>query len=347
LRRGPDGQLLLVLLTGVRRAGGTAAVAVAEDVSGLIRLLSWALGGLALGGIALATVTVVVQRRVLARQLHPLWRLERDTGRLASGALEQLDNDGVPREVVPLVNAVNGMVETLSRRLSRSRRAVGDLAHALKTPLTAIGQMAGEPELRESPAVAARLRRHVDRARGIVDAQLRRARIAGGAPGGSTLLAPQVDDVLDTLRRIHAERQVAVDADVAPDLRFAGDREDVVELLGILLDNAFRWAATRVRVTARPTGEGRLELVVEDDGPGAASAAVEEMARRGRRFDESVPGSGLGLSIAAETVAEYGGRLDIQGKGELGGLRVSADLPMVAHDQSESSPSRSSPDSST
>ncbi|SHF59025.1 Signal transduction histidine kinase [Modicisalibacter ilicicola DSM 19980] len=347
---GPQGQPLLVLASGVRAGDAVTIVGVAEDMTELRTTLARVYIALAVLGILTLGALLWLQRRILQGLFAPLMRLQVDTERLIHGELEKLSTQGVPEEVVPLVEAIDRLLGVLSHRLSRSRRALGDLAHSLKTPLTALGTLEGEPELRDSPSLVGRHRAQLERIQRLVDAQLRRARLAGGsAPGRGMALARGVDDLLDTLGRIYRDKQIVVERDVPTDIRVAGDREDVLELLGIVLDNAFKWATSRVAITVG-TGE-TVRIRIEDDGPGVSPAQAGLLTRRGLRLDESAPGSGLGLAIVSDIVEQYEGRLDIVPKGRLGGLAVTVSLPahsrtILDEDQSSSSSSRRSPRSS-
>ncbi|HET8700543.1 MAG TPA: sensor histidine kinase [Nitrococcus sp.] len=323
---GPDNQYLLVLVTGVLQDGVTVRVAVAEDISALRDTLTFIYSGTLLAGILLAGVLWLLQRRVLRTLLRPLLEVRADVTRLEHGELTQLPQAGVPIEILPLVNQVNHLLEIIGRRLTRSRRAIGDLAHALKTPLAALAQLEGEPAMRRDPQVAERLQRHVQRIGTLIDSQLRRARLAGGgAPGVSTPLREQINDLIATLGRIYRDKPIQCTVSIAQSTRFPGDREDLLELLGVVLDNAFKWSRGCVAIDAAPGPPLRLQ--VADDGPGVAVEDVARLTRRGQRLDESAPGSGLGLAIASDIVEQYGGRLDIVPHGRLGGLTVCITIP--------------------
>lgn len=323
---GPDDQYLLVLVTGVEQGGATVLVAVGENVSALRDTLTLIYGGTLAAGILLAVGLWLLQRRLLRTLLRPLLEAGADVTRLERGELTQLPLVGVPMEILPLVNQINHLLEIMSRRLVRSRRAIGDLAHALKTPLAALAQLEGEPAMRRHPQTAERLQRHVQRIGALIDSQLQRARLAGGgAPGVSTPLREQIDDLIATLCRIYRDKPVQCTVSVAQSTRFPGDREDLLELLGVILDNAFKWSRGCIAINAEPGPP--LRLWVADDGPGVAEGDVARLARRGQRLDESAPGNGLGLAIASDIVEQYGGRLDIIPHGYLGGLTVCITIP--------------------
>jgi len=326
---GPSGEMLLVAVSGVRNGGRAMTVAVAEDIAPLQRALGRIYWGLTAGGALALVVLLVMLQAALQRGFRPLVRLRREVSRLEAGEITALPEVGVPREVRPLVGETNRLLGLLFQRLTRSRKALGNLAHALKTPLAAIRQMAGEPAISEHPELAGRLRRHVAAMHTMVDNELRRARLAGPAyPASRVPLRETLSDLLDTLRRIYGGRSVEATLEAPADMVFRGDREDLTELFGVVLDNAFKWAAGRVRVRMAPT-RSSVVVMVEDDGPGVPEARLGELTARGRRLDESRAGSGLGLSIAEEIAAQYGGGIEFGRSPRLGGLSVRIELPSI------------------
>ncbi len=325
-RTGPRGQSLLMLATGVARGSATVVVGVAEDTGPVRAVANRIYGAMALAGILAVGLALLLQHRLLRRLLGPVERLRRDALALEAGRLQRLDPAGSPREVLPLVDALNRVLEAAAARLARSRRAVGDLAHALKTPLAALAQLRREPPLGDHPELDRRLQAQLSRLQTLVDGELRRARLAGRAPGAGTPVGPALEDMLETLRHIHAEGCPQVSLSLPENLDFPGDREDLLELLGVVLDNAFAWARSRVAVRLSQDDGFRLE--VDDDGPGVDPERVAELTRRGRRLDESRPGSGLGLAIAADLVEQYGGSLAFLPRGRLGGLGVRVRVPV-------------------
>lgn len=321
-RSGPQGQHLLVLAQGVHSAGRVRTVAVAEDVAPLRAALLRLSAGIA--GFALASLALLLwlQRRLVRTGLRPLLRLTADLERVERGERESLPLAGVPTEVLPLVARFNDLLALLSARLQRSRKGLGNLAHALKTPLAVLTQTADE--LRGSPA-GERLTTQLALMGRTIERELRRARLAGGAVGLRPFdLTEALDALLDTLGRIYRDRELDLSLECDPRARFAGDREDFLELMGVLLDNACKWAHRRVRVSAY-AGE-RLRVIIEDDGPGISPAERDRLLARGARRDEAQPGAGLGLAIAGDVVEQYQGSLGLS-ESRWGGLAVELELP--------------------
>ena len=326
---GPQDQPLLVRTAAYRKEGRKVRIAVAEDLSPLradLHNFQWLFG---LVSLAVGAALVAVQWGMVAAGLRPLRRMRREIGLLERGERTALSED-VPAEVRPLAREVNRLVGVLGERLERSRNALGNLAHALKTPLTRLFQAADHPGLADRPGLRSEVLEPAERIRELIDRELGRARLAGGSPGQRFDPAREIPALVATLEKIHAERGLAITSEVPADKGFHGDREDMLELLGNLLDNACKWAAEKVRV-AVASGPG-LDLTVEDDGPGIPKERRSALLARGGRLDEEEEGHGLGLAIAQDIVAAYGGRLELGRSAELGGLRVRVVLPPVGED---------------
>jgi signal transduction histidine kinase len=246
-------------------------------------------------------------------------------GRLEEGAIDQL-GERVPSEVLPLVREVNRLLALLALRLRRSREALGNLAHALKAPLTVLTQLADDDHVRRHPVLGPQIDEQLQILRGRIDSELRRARVAGGRAGGAPLdLQPEIETLVETLRKLHRDRHLDIVCRIGPGVRFRGDREDLLELCGNLLDNACKWARSRVLVTVRH--DDTLRLTVEDDGPGCSPEDIGRIAQRGVRLDETTEGHGLGLAIASGIAASYGAELQFGRSRELGGFEVSLSFP--------------------
>jgi signal transduction histidine kinase len=324
---GPQEQRLLLVGRAFRVQNQPVAIAVTEDFTpvnaGLRRLLLEFI----LIAVVLFGALLLLQRLIVRRGLAPLEQVRRELPRLARGEIPQLSLEA-PAEVRPLVAELNRLLDLLDQRQRRSRHALGNLAHALKTPLTALTQLAEQPP---PPGDATGwwqdLRQQLQHIRALTERELKRARIAGGgAPGQRVLLDREVADLIETLRRIHRGREIVIEARVPPGSGFAGDRDDLLELLGNLLDNACQWAETVVRLTAGADA-ANLWLRIEDDGPGCPPDQLEALRQRGTRIDESRAGHGLGLAIADDIVAQYGGTLRLGCSEDLGGFLAEAVLP--------------------
>jgi signal transduction histidine kinase len=261
--------------------------------------------------------------------LAPLRTLEASLARVRDGRSQRLEGR-FPSELQPLVDDFNKVLDRNAEVVTRARTQAGNLAHAIKTPLAALAQAARPAQ---PPAeLASLVRDQVELARRHVDWHLARSRAAAaqGVPGAVVPLEPVVQGLLRTLERVHADRHLDMRwTPPGQELRFAGETQDLQEMLGNLLDNACKWARGAVEVDAqRLAGDGRDWLVcrVDDDGPGIAPELRDRVTARGTRLDESVPGSGLGLAIVQEIAGLYGGSLALD-VAPAGGLRAVLRLP--------------------
>ncbi len=279
--------------------------------------LAWALGALAAGLV----IAVLIQ---VQYGLQPLRRIRAALADVSSGRADRLAGD-YPVEVAPLVSEINTLLDNNAAVVERARTHVGNLAHSLKTPLSVLANAGDDPKS-EGP-LAETVRRQVANMRRQVDHYLARARTAaaGAILGARTEVAPVIEDLTRTLTRIHAERNIEISQNAKAGIYFRGERHDLEEMLGNLMDNACKWAASKVRVSAAPV-KGRIRIIVDDDGPGLGAQERETAFRRGKRLDEEVPGSGLGLSIVKDVAELYGGRVSLADS-ELGGLRAVLEIP--------------------
>ncbi|PWB80499.1 MAG: ATP-binding protein [Methylocystaceae bacterium] len=259
--------------------------------------------------------------------LRPLRLLQRELSVIRRGERQRIDGS-YPSEVAPLAEELNLLISANRDIVERSRTQVGNLAHALKTPLSVI---VNEADAAPGP-LAEKVGEQATLMRDRLSFYLERARAAAraGAIGATTPAAPVVDALLRTFGKIYGERGVVFSGGAPPDLRFLGERQDLEEIIGNLLDNAGKWAAKEVRLTAAlehtATGRSLLAFTIDDDGPGLAADLREAAVRRGQRLDETKPGSGLGLSIVADLAADYGGSLRFAASPG-GGLRAEVRLP--------------------
>jgi signal transduction histidine kinase len=265
-------------------------------------------------------IAVIIQVRV---GLRPLFRLEAEVAQVRRGKSDRL-HEAYPTELTPLADELNALVRHNQETVERQRTHVGNLAHALKTPISV---MITESSQRPGP-LAELVTRQAEVMRQQVDHHLRRARAAARAQGQGerTSVAEVLDELARTLERIFREKGVDIDWDAEEDLYFLGERQDLLEIAGNGMENAGKWCRSKVRVRAAAAGPERLMLTIEDDGPGLPADHREEVIRRGARLDENAPGSGLGLSIVDELARAYRGSLNLADS-PLGGLKLELELP--------------------
>jgi signal transduction histidine kinase len=289
---------------------------VDHDVSNFVVATSAAFFLLA----ALLVIAIVVQVRV---GLRPLFDLRSEVAAVRRGKAQRLA-ETYPIELMPLARELNALVEHNQQVVERQRTHVGNLAHALKTPISV---MITEASQRPGP-LAEVVERQADAMQKQVDHHLRRARAAARTQGQGerTSVAEVLDELSRTLGRIYRDKGVAIDWDADEELFFLGERQDLLEIAGNAIENACKWGRTKVRVRADELSGERFRLLVEDDGQGLPPDRRAEVVQRGTRLDESAPGSGLGLSIIDELARAYGGSLTLSDSA-LGGLKLEADLP--------------------
>jgi len=262
--------------------------------------------------------------------LRPLDGVRRGLADLRSGKQTRFEEENLPAEIEPLVKELNALLESNRDIVARARTQVGNLAHALKTPLSVV---INEARANRTP-FAVKVAEQAQTMRKQINHYLDRARIAGQIDviGAVTEVEPAIARLVRAMRRLHGDRGIAVDYAGAGAARFKGEQQDLEEIVGNLVDNACKWAKGRVAVTvdyATPGGEGedgRLTILIDDDGPGLSEPDMETATARGRRLDESKPGSGLGLSIVTDLVAMYSGAFRLA-RSPAGGLRAEVELP--------------------
>ncbi|TGN40435.1 ATP-binding protein [Marinobacter confluentis] len=303
--------------------GRPVVIVVAEDLSTLQHsqqeLHLWTA---VVSGILLVLLLLAIWQAIRL-SLRSVGRLQNGLKSLQTGASKRLDVKA-PAEFQPLIRQLNQLLDTLDQRLTRSRDALANLSHSVKTPVSAIRQVledetrALDPEMRQQ--LAQRLS-DIDRQ---LESEMRRSRFAGPQAGKAAKPVSQARDLLWMLGRLDADKNFELETDLAPDTRWPVEEHDLNEILGNLLDNAGKWSRQSTVVNLAENGE-QLIITVEDDGPGVDQHAFSTLGKRGMRLDEQVPGHGLGLAITREITERYGGGMQFS-KGTMGGLRVSVTL---------------------
>jgi signal transduction histidine kinase len=263
---------------------------------------------------------------LVRRGLSSFDELRNRLSEVKEGRARRLEGN-YPSEVLPLVHDLNSLLDDREQRVTRALTKAGDLAHGLKTPLTLLNQQAERAKAEGQTVLAAAIMQQVDRMRRQVDYHLAHARASasGGNPTARCHVLTSADALARTMATIHAERHLAIDVHVSHDHFVRSQREDFEEMLGNLVDNACKWAKTRVDVRSA-VEDGHVVTTVDDDGPGLDPSLRETVLQRGVRADEAAPGSGLGLAIVADLVELYGGSIAL-GSSPLGGLRATLRLP--------------------
>lgn len=300
----------LVLMAGIDRS-------TIDDDTRQFATFTWT--ALLILGLGLV-VAVFLQVQI---GLRPLYGLRNEIANVRKGKAARIVHS-YPVEIQPLAEQVNRLLDHNQETVERQRTHVGNLAHALKTPLSVMLAEAGN----QQGVLPDMVRKKTEVMKAQVDHHLRRARAAARAQllGERTPIAEVLDEMAVMLERVFEEKGVEIDWRAPDDLGFRGERQDLQEILGNLMENACKWARRRVRISAGATGLGQMVVVVEDDGPGLPEEQREAALQRGMRMDETTPGSGLGLSIVVELTRAYGGKITLADS-DMGGLRVLLELP--------------------
>jgi two-component system sensor histidine kinase PhoQ len=266
----------------------------------------------------MAVLLLAALAAALAWGLRPLRTVAAEVRAIESGEKESLQRD-YPTEIRRLTDNINTLLHHERAQQSRYKNALADLAHSLKTPLALLRGL-GESE--RSPFIEEQVARMDD----IVHYQLQRAATAGrSALAAPVAIAPLIERILATLEKVHRGRAISITTDLDPDCRLRGDEGDLMELLGNLLDNAYKWANSGIGLGLSCNGE-ELVFIVEDDGPGIPAEEVEAVLARGVRLDEATPGHGIGLPMVRDIVEAYEGKLEIA-RSAHGGAQITVTLP--------------------
>jgi signal transduction histidine kinase len=319
---GPEQQKWLWLATGAEINNQPVTIWVAEDIGPLKQQLQ--LFRFSALGLILATLVLLLlwQRQALRRAFILLQPLQQQLRDMRFGDVD-IRAETMPLEVQPLVSEIQRLLHQLENRVSRSRNAIGNLAHDMKRPLQQLrllGEQLDDTARQQQSSALNELQRMVER-------ELRRARIAGvSSPGRQTALAEDIPPLIDVLRRIYPQH--VINSDYPQQGYLPQDRDDMLELLGNLLDNACKYGQKNVRLLLqRDNSHHGWCIQVSDDGPGIATDLATHLLQRGTRLDESGSGSGLGLAICQDIINSYGGSLQLLAASPTGGLKVRIFLP--------------------
>jgi signal transduction histidine kinase len=276
--------------------------------------------------LAVALILIAAGLAQVRRGLTPFKGLRERLAAVREGRDRRIEGH-YPSEVQPMVNDLNALLDHREQVVTRALAKAGDLAHGLKTPLAVLSQEAERAAAEGHRDLAAHISKQVERMRRHVDYHLAHARAAasGATPGARCSVAASADGLARTLLRLHAGRGLAIHVDVPPEHFVRGERADLDEMLGNLLDNACKWARSQVTL-ASSAEEAGIVITVDDDGPGLDPSMREEVLLRGVRADEASPGSGLGLGIVRDLAELYGGSISL-GSAAIGGLRARLRLP--------------------
>jgi signal transduction histidine kinase len=318
--QGPEQQPLLVVTHGYHKQQRPITIAIGENLTSLHDSMTRFQIIYALVSLAGLIALLIIQRLIVANALQPLGSIQESIVKLGRGEVSQIEANG-PAEVAPLIEELNRLLVTMQDKSRRSRESLGNLAHALKTKLTLLNQAAEHPELNTQPEIRRNIYAATDAISQSIERELKRARLIGDTyPMRKVDLKTEIAKLAHSLHQMYADKSVNITWEITENTQFHGDQEDLLEMLGNLLDNACKWCRRNVSLTV--SGTDSAVFIIEDDGPGCAESELNLLTRRGFRADESKPGSGLGLAIVYDIVSSYGAYLTFGRSAALGGLRA-------------------------
>lgn len=325
--KGPKNENLLTLVRNIPLRERQLTLAVAEDLTPIeedLERFLWLYSIISIVFLLLLTVIHVV---AVYRAMSPFARIHQDVMQLEMGQIGKLSED-VPVEMKKVVGQINHLLSLMEQRLIRSRGTITNLAHAMKSPLATLFQIVHHPDLGNDAHLRGEIEERLNLLSNLIDRELRRARLSDFPLEGMFFYPEQSLGLLArTLKNINFQKNIEVDLSIPSGIALPFDQEDMMELFGNLLDNAFKWASNRIHVGIE-TRVGEVCFVVEDDGPGVSPEEADHLAVRGVRLDESRSGHGLGLSLVRETVDHYAGTMRFMPSPELGGFRIEILLPV-------------------
>jgi signal transduction histidine kinase len=333
IQYGPDQQSLLLISGGYKKQGNKLTISIAEDINPINKNIDQFKYWFSAMAFGMLLILVILQVLILRKSLKPLTKVHAELKLLQQGQLNKLNTEA-PGELQPLINEVNHLLGLMQQRLRRSRDALSDLAHAIKKPLTVIKQITDKDTIPD--ATKTTLIKQTDDIFQISDHILKRARLAGHSHTGALFsFSDDLPALIKTLDMMYANKTLLLTTDVPDNIICPVDREDMLELLGNLLDNAYKWAAHKITLTVNIDSE--LQVCIEDDGPGTDLGKINELSKRGVRLDEKIQGHGFGLAITADIVNDYNGNISFKHSANLGGFKADITLP-IQHNNNRVSP---------
>ncbi|MCE9677632.1 ATP-binding protein [Shewanella sp. AS1] len=328
--KGPQNHDIQLLSVGLSSENPqvNATLTVAQDLS-IGRQVFTQVYGTKLGvNLAMLLAMVCGIYIVLRQSFKPISDMQQALVKLREGEITDLDVNRIPEELAPLATTYNELLQYASKQMERSRNNLGNLSHGLKTPLAVMQQQVEALGLKD-PDAAIAMQKQLDQVHKMIERKLAAARITGDMlPAAQMQFPKDLQDLTHTLEKVHGAKQIDCQFNLPESIsRLPIHREDGMELIGNLLDNAFKWASTRVLVSA-VNHDKQIHLIIEDDGPGVASEELSQLTNRGKRLDEDTMGHGLGLSIVKDIAEQYEIALHFN-HSELGGLKVSLEFNKV------------------
>ncbi|MDH5368816.1 MAG: sensor histidine kinase [Gammaproteobacteria bacterium] len=323
---GPENQLLITITGRFNKHKENIIITIAEDLSPVIKDINQFKNYFTGLSLFILLSLLLIQFIVLRNGLKPLRKIHKELHELEKGIIKELNTD-VPVELKSVVNEINQLSLALYKRLKRSRDALSDLSHAIKKPLTLLQQYSDEKQDNLDNKENEFVNNQITSIQQLTDRILKRARISGVSKTNTPFnINEDLPLLINTINSMYPSKNIKVRLDIPETLEIYIDREDMLELLGNLLDNAWKWANTTINITIKKTEH--IVIIIEDDGSGANTESLNELTRRGVRLDESVSGYGFGISISSDIIRDYNGSLLFSHSKTLGGFKTEIRLPL-------------------
>jgi signal transduction histidine kinase len=321
---GPEKQILIIVSAQFFIKNNPITISAAEDTSPIIVDIEKFKKYFTVISVGILLALLILHIIILRHGLKPLNTIKLELEDLEKGKIQQLSRKA-PGELKPLIDEINHLLNILNQRLKRSRDALSDLSHSIKKPLTVLQQL-NKKDKHNDIEDSKTMSNQINNIQQLTDRILKRARLAGNAYSGVLFdFNDDLNDLLKTIKSIYPDKPINLDTNIQIIKNTGFDREDILELLGNLLDNAYKWANTKILVSIYES-DG-LHITIEDDGTGSEHNQINQLIKRGVRLDENISGYGFGLAIASDIVKDYKGKLSFEKSDSLGGFKVNITLP--------------------
>ena len=323
---GPENQLLIILSRRFNKQNKDITIHIAEDLTPIIEAISQFKNYFAILALIILVSLLFIQLIVLRNGLKPLRRMHSELSDLEKGNISSLSTD-VPNELKSVINQVNHLSLALYNRLKRSRNALSDLSHAIKKPLTLLQNFSDENKEKFDTETNWFLIAQISSIQNITDRILKRARVAGTSKFNTPFdINEDLPLLIKSINAMYPDKDINITSDIPSILKIQIDREDMLELLGNLIENAWKWANSTIIISIKQADN--ITIIIEDDGAGADEQSLSELSHRGVRLDESVSGDGFGLAITSDIIRDYDGSLSFSRSEKLGGFKAEILLPI-------------------
>lgn len=327
IQDGPEKQLLITISKHFIKQKQNIIISIAEDLTPIIDDIHQFKNYFAIISFFILLILLLIQFVVLRNGLKPLRKIHLELAELEKGLINKLTTD-VPNELSSVVNEINHLSLALHMRLKRSRNALSDLSHAIKKPLTLLQNFNDENKDKLNQETNNFLEKQNTSIQNITDRILKRARIAGISKFNTPFnIDEDLPLLIKTIRSMYPNKNINITSSIPEKLEIQVDREDMLELLGNLLENAWKWANNTIIIDIKQ--ENNITIIIEDDGPGADVESLNRLANRGIRLDETVSGYGFGLAISADIINDYKGSLIFSNSKKLGGFKIKIQIPVM------------------